>query len=296
MSRRPIPRCGRERLYGAEIGVGGNGGGVEWSATGFYNRLDDAVINATVRHGPFTDPVEGVIPAGGTLFQRRNVDHINAWGLEASARRDWGRLGARLAADYTYAQVDGGAAAPALTGLRPAETPRISVTGGLSWRPVDRLTLLAEARYDGARFDDDLNTRRLAPGGTADLRADVRVTRAVSVFAARREPVRRRDPDRAHGGQYHQLRRAPTDPRRRDGEALMAWSKRYDEVEPSRINRWLAHNGRLFPARGRGPDRARTSSSSTAHASRTPGARSSRARPSSSPTMSRLDRAPSPRC
>ena len=94
--------------------------GVEWSATGFYNRLNDAIINATVRKGPFTDPVEGVIPAGGTLFQRRNVDHIDAWGLEASARRDWGPVGARLAADYTYARVDGGAAAPALTGLRPS--------------------------------------------------------------------------------------------------------------------------------------------------------------------------------
>jgi vitamin B12 transporter len=178
------PALKPERLYGAEIGVGGNGGGVAWSATGFYNRLDDAVINATVRYGPFVDPVEGLIPAGGTLFQRTNVDHIDAWGLEASARRDWSRIGVRLAADYTYARVDGGAAAPALTGLRPAETPRLSVTAGASWRPFDRLTLLAQARYDGARYDDDLNTRRLAPGATADLRADVAVSPTVSVFAA----------------------------------------------------------------------------------------------------------------
>ena len=103
------PALRPERLYGAEIGFGGTSGGVAWSATGFYNRLGDAVINATVRTGPFTDPVEGVIPAGGTLFQRTNVDHIDAWGLEASARRDWGRVGARLAADYTYARVEGGA-------------------------------------------------------------------------------------------------------------------------------------------------------------------------------------------
>ncbi len=178
------PALRPERLYGAEVGAGGRWLGAQWDATGFYNRLNDAVINATVRTGPFTDPVEGVIPAGGTLFQRRNVDHIDAWGLEASARRDWGEIGGRLAADYTYARVDGGAANPVLTGLRPAETPRLSATVGVSWRPIDRLTLLAEARYDGARFDDDLNTRRLAPGGTADLRADVQVTRAISVFAA----------------------------------------------------------------------------------------------------------------
>ncbi len=178
------PALRPERLYGAELGVGGAGAGVIWSATGFYNRLDDAVINATVRAGPFTDPVEGFIPAGGTLFQRRNVDHIDAWGLEASARRDWGPVGAWLAADYTYARVDGAAAAPQLTGLRPAETPRLSVTAGATWRPIERLTLLAEARYDGARYDDDLNTRRLAAGGTADLRADIQVTRTVAVFAA----------------------------------------------------------------------------------------------------------------
>ena len=173
-----------ERLYGAEIGSGSRWLGVVWDATGFYNRLDDAVINATVRAGPFTDPIEGVIPAGGTLFQRRNIDHIDAWGVEASARREWGRLGARLAADYTYARVDGGAEVPALTGLRPAETPRLSVTAGASWRPVDRLTLLAELHYDGARFDDDLNSRWLAPGETVDLRADVQVTRTLGVFAA----------------------------------------------------------------------------------------------------------------
>ncbi len=173
-----------ERLYGAEIGVGGNRAGVEWSATAFYNRLNDAVINATVRQGPFVDPVEGVIPAGGTLFQRRNVAAIQAWGVEASARKDWGRVSARLAADYTSSRVEGGAAAPALNGLQPAETPRLTVTAGASWRPFDRLTLEAEARYESARYDDDLNTRRLAAGGTANLRADVRVARTVSVFAA----------------------------------------------------------------------------------------------------------------
>ncbi len=177
------PALKPERLEGAEVGVGGSGD-VVWSATAFYNRLSDAVINATVRAGPFLDPVEGFIPAGGALFQRRNVDHIEAWGLEASAEKTFDRLKARIAADYTHARVDGGTAAPALTGLQPAETPRFTATAGLTWSPVDRLTLLAQARYESARFDDDRNTRRLAPGGTADLRADLRVTRSVAVFAA----------------------------------------------------------------------------------------------------------------
>ena len=89
------PALRPERLYGAEVGAGGRWLGAQWDATGFYNRLNDAVINATVRTGPFTDPVEGVIPAGGTLFQRRNVDHIDAMG---GWKRPPGGTGARSAA------------------------------------------------------------------------------------------------------------------------------------------------------------------------------------------------------
>ena len=169
-----------ERLYGAEAGFGGNGA-LRWSATAFYNRLGDAVINATLRKGPFTDPVEGFI--AGTLFQRRNVDHIDAAGVEADGERRLGPASLSLAADYTYARVDGGAAAPELTGKRPAQTPRLTVTGALAWQATARLSLTVRARWESARFDDDLNTRRLGPGGAGDLRADYAVSRRVGLFA-----------------------------------------------------------------------------------------------------------------
>ena len=38
--------------------------------------------------------------------------------------------------------------------------------------------------YEGFRFDDDQNVRRLKAGTTVDLRADVKVAGAVSVFAS----------------------------------------------------------------------------------------------------------------
>ena len=48
----------------------------------------------------------------------------SAVGLEGQIRRDWSGGWLGLSGDYTQARVDGGSAAPQLTGLRPAQTPR----------------------------------------------------------------------------------------------------------------------------------------------------------------------------
>jgi outer membrane receptor protein involved in Fe transport len=80
--------------------------------------------------------------------------------------------------------VDGGSAAPQLTGLAPAETPRLTATAGLTWRARSPLTLSADLRYESARFDDDLNQRRLGPATTIDARAEWRLSAATTVFIA----------------------------------------------------------------------------------------------------------------
>jgi outer membrane receptor protein involved in Fe transport len=182
------PNLKPEKLYGVEAGVGADGTRGAWSLTAFANRLQDAIINVTVAHGPVADPFDPVgnfVAAGGTLYQRRNVDHVDALGLEGEAHRALtDTLDARVAADYTWARVDGGGAARQLTGLRPAETPRFAATAGLDWRALPRLTLSADARYESARYDDDLNTRRLAPGVTVDARAQLRLTGALYAYVA----------------------------------------------------------------------------------------------------------------
>lgn len=174
-----------ERLYGAEVGGDGAAGALRWSVTAFYNRLEDAVTNVTVGFGPFVDPVAGFIPAGGVLFQRRNVGAVDAWGVEADASARLGEtLTGRAAIGWTHARVDGGSAAPQLTGLAPAETPRLSATGSLAWRAAPKLTLTADLRYESARFDDDLNLRRLGGAATLDARAAWRVNPATTLFVA----------------------------------------------------------------------------------------------------------------
>lgn len=173
-----------EVLYGAELGLGGEGDW-RWSATLFANRLEGAVTNVTIGVGPGTFPVAGFIPAGGVLRQRQNAGDIDAVGVEAELLRQWGEVfGLRLAGAWTDAEVDGGSAAPQLTGLRPAQTPRVSANAELTWRAATPLILTATVRYEGQRWEDDLNSRSLGAATTLDLRADWRVSSRVGLWLA----------------------------------------------------------------------------------------------------------------
>jgi outer membrane receptor protein involved in Fe transport len=172
-----------EKLYGAEVAVGQDGGPLVWSATGFVNQLRDPVANVTIGVGPKTFPIAGFVPAGGFLIQRQNVEAINATGVEADARyRLGGALLLRLAGDYTDATVDGGAADPQLTGKRPAETPRTTVTAGADWTVVRDVVFTADLRYEDMRYADDQNTLVLPPATTLDLRLDWAATKNFGVY------------------------------------------------------------------------------------------------------------------
>ncbi len=171
-----------EVLYGLEFGLGGEGA-VDWSATLFANRLEGAVTNVTIGFGPGVFPVAGFVPAGGVLRQRQNAGDVDAWGLEADLGWTVGdRLRLKLSGAWTRAEVDGGSAAPQLTGLRPAQTPELAISAEAVWTPLAPLTLRLAIRHEGDRFDDDLNTRALSAATSADLRADWRVTPSVDLY------------------------------------------------------------------------------------------------------------------
>jgi vitamin B12 transporter len=166
------PELDPERLYGVETGLGADWHGGAASATVFYNRLDDAVTNVTISSAPTA-----------ITFMRENAGSIDATGVEAEARQALGQgVSLELAGDYTNARVDGGSAAPQLTGLRPAQTPRVSATSGVVWRPAGRFSVRADLRYEGERFDDDLNTLRIAPSVSVNARADWRLAGRANLF------------------------------------------------------------------------------------------------------------------
>jgi len=173
-----------ERLSGVELGLAADGSAWRWSLGLFANRLDDAVTNVTVGVGPGTFPLAGFVPAGGVLRQRRNAGVIEAAGLEAEAERRWGPFALRAAAAWTDARVDGGADAPQLTGKRPAQAPAFTATAGADWRPHPRLRLQADARWESARWEDDLNTRRLAAAAALDARAELLLRPGAALYLA----------------------------------------------------------------------------------------------------------------
>ncbi len=171
-----------ERLYGAEVGAGGTGW-ANWDADIFYNQLANTVTNVTIAHGPGTFPSAGFVAAGGTLYRRQNAGAVNAYGVEGDADRRFGRaLRVSVAVTYTQARVDGGSAAPQLNGLRPAQTPETAATATAEWRPLERLGLFMQLRYEGRRYDDDQNTRPIAAGTGVNARVNVRFLNAVSFY------------------------------------------------------------------------------------------------------------------
>lgn len=176
-----------ERLRGVEAGASWRSGRAEAGLTAFWNRVDDVIVNVTLGEGPgiiAALPRAGFIPAGGVLRQRRNAGRIEAMGLEASL--DWRaeRWDFHIAATVTDAEMDGGGAAPQLTGLRPAQAPVWSGVASVDWRASDRLTARMGVRYESRRFDDDLNSRSLAPATVVDARLDWRLVDGVTAYVA----------------------------------------------------------------------------------------------------------------
>lgn len=174
-----------ETLQGFEMEWGHRGDRHSLSATLFRNRIEDVVVNVTLADGPGTFPRAGFVPAGGVLRQRQNAGSVSATGLELAGRyeaSDTLKLKAALA--WTDAEMDGGMLAPQLTGLRPAQAPEWSSNIGADWQMTPSLSLSANARYESARFDDDLNSRPLKAAWTIDTRAQWQVLSHAALWIA----------------------------------------------------------------------------------------------------------------
>ncbi|WP_106640748.1 TonB-dependent receptor [Allosphingosinicella vermicomposti] len=163
-----------ERLKGIEAGIDYSPlSSARIGVTLFANRLDDPIANVTL---------------GTNLRERRNLDAIEARGVELDGSL---RLGAwSLSGGYSYvdAEVSGSAEAAAMDGLRPAQTPRHFASATLGWRGIGGAHVSVTARYTGDQYEDDLGERILPDALTFDAVAGVRLTPAVAL-AVRAENV-----------------------------------------------------------------------------------------------------------
>ena len=171
-----------EHLDGVEAGVTLRHRRASLAATVFDNRLTGAIANVTAGQGPGTFPQVGVVGAGGVYRVRRNLDAIRSRGVEIDAEWHPGAVGARLSYAHTDARVRASGAALALDGLRPAQTPLDQATASLDWRHGG-WAASATVRYVARQFEDDANSRSLAPATTLDAFLAIPLTAGLAIEA-----------------------------------------------------------------------------------------------------------------
>lgn len=158
-----------ERLTGFDVGLDWTPApGAAFSLTAFANDVENAVANVTI---------------GTNLNQRRNLDAVEARGIEASARYESGAFSVNGSLAITDAGVRGTGFAAPLDGLQPAQTPDWAASLSASWRPSIGTVFSATLRHVGDQFEDDRETDILPAATTIDLFAQYRLIDRLSLVA-----------------------------------------------------------------------------------------------------------------
>ncbi len=159
------PALAPERLKGVEAGADLTlGGGISLSATAFYNRLDDAIANVTLRTN---------------VRERRNVKAIVARGFELSGQAQMANVSLNLSYAYSHARVR----APGQTfdGLVPAQVPRHAAGATLAWAGPDDARLSTTLRYVSRQYEDDLASDALPGAVTMEAYARLPLGRSIAL-------------------------------------------------------------------------------------------------------------------
>ncbi len=174
------PLLDPERSSGAEAGARFHQGPVTIDVTAFVNRLSDAIANVTLGQGPGVFPGVGFV--AGKYSQRQNLDAVWVTGIEASGDYRRGPWQLRLGASFTNARVESQGPAAGLDGLRPAQVPKLALTGGIGWNDGRRSASL-ELRRVGDQFEDDFNSLRIPSATTLDAFLAWPLTSRLQIFA-----------------------------------------------------------------------------------------------------------------
>ncbi|WP_420607546.1 TonB-dependent receptor [Novosphingopyxis sp.] len=151
-----------ERLRGVEIGIDYTPA-PQWrlALTAFDNRLCEAIANVTL---------------APDLRQRRNIDAVEARGIEASASARLDAFRFTGSAAWTDSRTHGSGFAAGIDGFRPAQTPGFAASGTIGITPSESWSLSATLRHVGRQYEDDLNTDILPAATTLDAFAEIAVT------------------------------------------------------------------------------------------------------------------------
>jgi vitamin B12 transporter len=116
------------------------------------------------------------------LRRSRNVDAVHSRGIELGGQWRLGTLAFDGSLALTDAQVEASGTSALIDGKRPAQTPKIAVSGTLSWAPAQGWRLATTLRHAGRQFEDDLETDALPATTTLDAFAQIPLLRGFSLI------------------------------------------------------------------------------------------------------------------
>ena len=157
-----------EKLEGWELGIDLLPmDGMVFQVTYFDNQVEGAIANVTL---------------APNLRERRNLDAIDATGVEFAAAIDSGDFSFDSTLVLTDAEVRGTGFAAPLDGNRPPQVPKFSASATGSWRPADGALIAATLRHVGDQFEGDQEDDVLKSATTLDLFAQVELTQGVTLI------------------------------------------------------------------------------------------------------------------
>jgi outer membrane receptor protein involved in Fe transport len=170
-----------ERLSGVDAGLTlAPAPGISIGVTGFWNRMNDTIANVTQGAGPGNFPGVGFVAAGGIYRQRQNLDALEVWGWEVDASARLGDVTLRGSFSHVDPTIRATGTAAPLDGLRPAQTPRNSLSAGIDY--AGRLfTASATVRHIASQFEDDQNSRSLAAATMVDALLLVPIVKGIAL-------------------------------------------------------------------------------------------------------------------
>lgn len=176
-----------ERLVGFEAGLDYEMGR-EWlvRVTGFYNRVDDAILDATIREvddAGVVDPC-GFVPSGGICRQRMNVATVRSIGLETQV--EFRPVPAWLVAaslDYAPSEIVEATGREEIVGNRPPRTAKSQATLRVGHVDPSILEAVVIGRYIGTQFENDINTQKIDDSFVLDVRLARQITPVLLAYA-----------------------------------------------------------------------------------------------------------------
>ncbi|HEU4386015.1 MAG TPA: TonB-dependent receptor [Anaeromyxobacteraceae bacterium] len=179
------PALGPETLWGWEVGLDvAAAAGLSAGATGFWNELQDPVLNVTCP-GPPGIQIDPVTTCTAPNRQKQNLGQARIRGVEAKAAwrfaSSWSLGAAWLFVDSRVTDAPGN---PQLVGKELPQDPRNRGNLTLAFDDPRLLTVSAQATYTGKQYEDDLNTLPMWEVVLVDLYAAWHATRFLDVYAA----------------------------------------------------------------------------------------------------------------